>query len=173
MDEQFTPREDINCERTRKSKEPSSESIRTLKYYFINLNILTVLKTCSDRNFQGKEGRRENTVKDREKEKQKKREEAGREEKGVIKKGARDFPGDAVIKTLCSQCGGQGDFFFFFFLRLRPRICIGSSLEGNGNSSTQGCCPMGKKENRTIGRLKRHSRPSIICPKLPLQPYLL
>ena len=108
MDEQFTPREDINYERTRKSKEPSSESIRTLKYYFINLNILTVLKTCSDRNFQGKEGRRENTVKDREKEKQKKREEAGREEKGVIKKGARDFPGDAVIKTLCSQCGGQG-----------------------------------------------------------------
>ena len=59
MDEQFTPREDINYERTRKSKEPSSESIRTLKYYFINLNILTILKTCSDRNIQGKEGRRE------------------------------------------------------------------------------------------------------------------
>ena len=74
MDEQFTPREDINYERTRKSKEPSSESIRTLKYYFINLNILTILKTCSDRNIQGKEGRRENMVKDREKEKQKKRE---------------------------------------------------------------------------------------------------
>lgn len=48
MDEQFTPREDISYERTRKSKEPSSESIRTVKYYFINLNILTVLKTCSD-----------------------------------------------------------------------------------------------------------------------------
>lgn len=84
MDEQFTPRENISYERTRKSKEPSSESIRTLKYYFINLSSLTVLKTCSDRNIQGKEGRRENMVKDREKEKQT---EAGREDKGVIKKG--------------------------------------------------------------------------------------
>ena len=26
----------------------------------------------------------------------------------MIKKGARDFPGDAVIKTLCSQCWGVG-----------------------------------------------------------------
>lgn len=81
MDEQFTPREDISYKRTRKSKDPSPKVIRTLKYYFINLNILTVLKNCSDRNIQGKEGRRENTVKDREKEKQKKRRKLGERRK--------------------------------------------------------------------------------------------
>ena len=59
MDEQFTPREDISYKRTRKSKEPSPKVIRTLKYYFTNLNILTVLKNCSDRNIQGKEGKGE------------------------------------------------------------------------------------------------------------------
>ena len=47
-------------------------------------------------------------VKDREKEKPKEEGEAVGEEKGVTKKGARAFPGDAGINTLCEQCGGSG-----------------------------------------------------------------
>ena len=47
-------------------------------------------------------------VKDREKEKPKEEGEAVGEEIGVTKKGARAFPGDAGINTLCDQCGGSG-----------------------------------------------------------------
>lgn len=47
-DEWFPPREEISHPRTRKSKEPSSEVIRTLRHYFFNRNSLTTLTTCPD-----------------------------------------------------------------------------------------------------------------------------
>lgn len=52
-DEGFPPREEMSHQRTRKSKEPSSEVIRTLRHYFANHNILMTLKTCPDEGMEG------------------------------------------------------------------------------------------------------------------------